>query len=617
MSTLEAQLLKGISSTGTVGISCIRLSDNGDSIYVTGGFSGTLDIGNGVKPIITNSIKGSGFIAEYSNSFKPISLKPLVGTTDTDTCRGNSIALSNSGIVYVTGNFTGKLDIGNGVPFINTNSIESSGFLAEYSNINGLTPIRLKYLGGTKDTDKCICNSIALSNSGIVYVTGGFRGTLDIGGDVPSIIINSINFGGFIAEYSNINGLTPIGLKSLADTKDIGFINSCIGRSIAVSNSGRVYVTGEFNGTLDIGNDVPSITTNGIQSGFIAEYSSINSLTPIGLKYLGGTTNNDDCISFSIALSNSDHVYVTGRFGGTLNIGDGVKPIINSNNASGFVAEYSNIDGLRSISLKSLGGTKSTDRCFCYSIAVSNSGTVYVTGEFTGTLDIGGGVPNITTNSIENSSFIAEYNNDLTPNSLKYLGGTKDTDRCAGNSIALSNTGILYVAGGFIGTLNIGDGVKPIINSNNASGFIAVYTTIHNEPICLVAGTPIVTDQGTIPIENIDTAIHTIGNKAIIALTKAITPEKHLICFEAHSLAINCPTKRTIMTPGHEVLYRGKMVQAKNFLGKLDKVRTVPYDGKKVYNILQGHHGLMVVNNMILETLHPENRVAKNILKSI
>jgi microcompartment protein CcmK/EutM len=139
-------------------------------------------------------------------------------------------------------------------------------------------------------------------------------------------------------------------------------------------------------------------------------------------------------------------------------------------------------------------------------------------------------------------------------------------------------------------------------------------TTTTTEPICLPAGTPILTDQGLVNIELIDPKKHTISHKRIVAVTKTITPEKHLICFEKYTLGLNTPTKRTMMTPGHEVLYRGKLVQAKHFLGRLNGIHTVPYNGEVLYNILQEKHGLMSVNNMVIETLHPENKVAKEIL---
>lgn len=137
------------------------------------------------------------------------------------------------------------------------------------------------------------------------------------------------------------------------------------------------------------------------------------------------------------------------------------------------------------------------------------------------------------------------------------------------------------------------------------------------EPICLPSGSPVVTDQGLVDIEKLDIAFHTISGKRIVAVTQTITPEKSLVCFEKNSLGINCPNKRTIMTQGHEVLYKGKLVQAKHFVGRLDGVHTVSYDGKVLYNVLHKIHGLMNVNNMTLETLNPTNRIAKSILQNI
>jgi hypothetical protein len=154
-----------------------------------------------------------------------------------------------------------------------------------------------------------------------------------------------------------------------------------------------------------------------------------------------------------------------------------------------------------------------------------------------------------------------------------------------------------------------------LLNNNNSVQVLLGLPNI--EPICLPSGSPVVTDQGLVDIEKLDIAFHTISGKRIVAVTQTITPEKSLVCFEKNSLGINCPNKRTIMTQGHEVLYKGKLVQAKHFVGRLDGVHTVSYDGKVLYNVLHKIHGLMNVNNMTLETLNPTNRIAKSILQNI
>ena len=175
-----------------------------------------------------------------------------------------------------------------------------------------------------------------------------------------------------------------------------------------------------------------------------------------------------------------------------------------------------------------------------------------------------------------------------------------DLNLSFGTAVSLDNNGLIIVSG------------SAYVSKRGLVSFIARYFNENNEPICLPAGTPILTDQGLLAIEKIDIKKHTIAHKRIVAITTTISPEKHLVCFEANSMGINCPTQRTLMTPGHEVLYKGKLVQAKHFVGRLTGVHTVPYNGKDVlYNVLQEQHGLMRVNNMVLETLHPENKVAK------
>ena len=64
--------------------------------------------------------------------------------------------------------------------------------------------------------------------------------------------------------------------------------------------------------------------------------------------------------------------------------------------------------------------------------------------------------------------------------------------------------------------------------------------------ICFPANTPITTDQGIIPIDKINTKFHTINGNKIIAITKTISKDKHLVCFDKHSLKINYPNKKIV-----------------------------------------------------------------------
>ena len=156
---------------------------------------------------------------------------------------------------------------------------------------------------------------------------------------------------------------------------------------------------------------------------------------------------------------------------------------------------------------------------------------------------------------------------------------------------------------------------QDILNTFNGSssitwtGNLNYSTPISN--ICFPAGTPITCNQGNIPIEKINPDIHTIRNKKIVGITKTITQNKYLVCFEKDALGTNVPSQKTIISKNHSIFYKGYMTQAKQFVGINDKVYKIKYRKEVLYNVLMEEHDKMVVNNLICETLHPENGIAK------
>ena len=132
-----------------------------------------------------------------------------------------------------------------------------------------------------------------------------------------------------------------------------------------------------------------------------------------------------------------------------------------------------------------------------------------------------------------------------------------------------------------------------------------------NAGICFPAGTPISTDQGDIPIDKIDPNIHTINNKKIVNITQTKTHEKWLICFDKNALGNNKPSQKTIMSQAHKVYYQEDMLEAYKFVGKFPNVKKIKYNNETLYNVLMEEYDKMMVNNLICETLHPDNVIAK------
>jgi hypothetical protein len=131
-------------------------------------------------------------------------------------------------------------------------------------------------------------------------------------------------------------------------------------------------------------------------------------------------------------------------------------------------------------------------------------------------------------------------------------------------------------------------------------------TVAVNSMVCFVAGTPVNTDQGLVPIEQIDYRFHTINNEPIVAITQTRSTENQLIYIPKNALGPEQPSQDTISSLSHKVLYNRVMTRAVNLPG----VKMIPYEGQILYNVLMNNYSKMTVNNLTVETLDPRNDVA-------
>jgi hypothetical protein len=96
-----------------------------------------------------------------------------------------------------------------------------------------------------------------------------------------------------------------------------------------------------------------------------------------------------------------------------------------------------------------------------------------------------------------------------------------------------------------------------------------------------------------------------------VAITKTVAHDKNLVRIAKHALGHLYPEKTTLISQNHKVFFQGQMVQAKHLVDEARGVTLVPYKGETLYNVLLEQYEKMQVNNLIVETLHPENKVAK------
>ena len=186
-----------------------------------------------------------------------------------------------------------------------------------------------------------------------------------------------------------------------------------------------------------------------------------------------------------------------------------------------------------------------------------------------------------------NSTLSNGYNNDILT--------TTNASTISNSLVKINHNGSFYIFG--------------YSNVNNTSYRISVSTPSGN--VCFPANTPVMTNQGAVNIEEINPSVHTIRNKKIVAITKTVAHDKNLVRIAKHALGKNYPEKTTFISQNHKVFFQGQMVKAKHLVGENENVTFVPYNGQVLYNVLLEEHEKMQVNNLIVETLHPEHKVAK------
>lgn len=125
--------------------------------------------------------------------------------------------------------------------------------------------------------------------------------------------------------------------------------------------------------------------------------------------------------------------------------------------------------------------------------------------------------------------------------------------------------------------------------------------------ICFVAGTPVDTDQGAVAIDQLDPERHTIRGKRISVITKTTSIDKTLVRIEKGAIGPRMPSATTIVSPAHKIFYHGRMSCARD----IREGRQIPYDGQLLYNIGLEDSGIMVVNNLMAETLPYDNPIAR------
>lgn len=351
---------------------------------------------------------------------------------------GISIAVDDSGNVYSTGFFKGTVDFD---PNTGSNTLVSGGefdiFVQKLDKAGGL--VWAKRIGGIGDD---IGTSIALNDSGHLYVLGTFKETVDFD---PNIGVEKLTSNG----SSDIFLLKLDQAGNFIWVKSMGGIRSDGRGDILLSNSGNIYITGNFQDTVDFdpNSGTYSLSSLGRVDFFISKLDAGGNL--IWAKSMGGSSNEN---ATSISIDNLENIYITGSFQDTVDFDPsvGTAKMISTSNFDIFVLKLDQDGNYKWV--KTMLGTASTRGSKGNSLKVDDRGNVYIIGNFYETVDFdpNQGVFNLT--SVGEQDVFVQKLDSL--GNLVWVGSINGLHNIGGNNIIIDRKGELLITGSFVGTVD-------------------------------------------------------------------------------------------------------------------------------------------------------------------
>lgn len=398
--------------------------DQNGNYYVTGYFTNAANFGS-------LSLTGFGFsdifIAKYNSSGQPQWVKKAGGSGPD---RGYSIYCDQNGNLFVTGYFTGPATF-------ESTTLNSSGntqdvFIAKYDTNGNLQWVN-SVGGNYGDTGY----GITSDSDGNVIATGQFKGTATFGSSTLTSVIdpntNLPSFDVFVVKY-NSNGNFLWVQNGAAEFDDRGM-------DLATDNLKNIFVVGQYSDTILFDNVYNNQVMN---AGFVLK------LDENGVEQTFKSMSGVQTLVYSVAIDNSNNVFITGDFRGTLAIVGSPTTYVNAGYYNKiFVAKFDN-----SLNVLWAEADASDNEVTSKSIDLDVNGDAYITGlfkcRFNEYSDLFGDA--IFYSAGYRDVFITKYSSTGARQWMRHFGGPKD-DYCSG--IAVRNVDEPFVAGSFENTINL------------------------------------------------------------------------------------------------------------------------------------------------------------------
>ncbi len=362
-------------------------TDPTGNIYGLGSFSNSIDLDPG-SPVNTTPTDENGiFIFKLDAAGNPLWIKAVHSpNANGGSILPRQIAVSSTGEVYVSGEFTGSYDWdpSNGTQTHFTTTGNSAFFILHLSTNGDYTWFsQMDY-----PNELNVAAGLCVAGNGQVYLTGKFSNTVDFDPSGAVLNVTEPNGAAFLLSLLSDGSLNWVHTIP----GGYGFDCESIGNSVVFTGQFNTSVSGSFD--FDFGSGVQDIASDGIDAYFLSLDLSGN------FNWVNYITGSGDQSCRSIDLDTAGTVYAAGRFEQAISYPDLNYSLTSPTISESFICKLSSTGTfLEQFSLLGSGVTT------VFNVTHSNAGPTYIGGHYSGQADL-----NINTHVNNYSSAQGVYN---------------------------------------------------------------------------------------------------------------------------------------------------------------------------------------------------------------
>ncbi|MGP8214215.1 MAG: T9SS type A sorting domain-containing protein [Bacteroidia bacterium] len=298
-------------------------ADSYGNVYTAGLFEGTLKFGSYILQSDTLIQNNCTFLAKYNPSGNIIWAKQSKGLNTTNNIGAYDVTVDKNGNSFVTANFTDSIRFGT---YILSHPGKSQDFfLVKYDSAGNIGWAKQSHVASSASFVESF--SVSSDRNGNSYVAATFQDTITIG--TFTLISNSNVHSALICKFD------PNGNVLWAKQPVIGATSEIDGYGITNDALGNLYMTGEFNGSVQFGSYNFTAQPNTYDVYVVKYDSNGNTL------WAEQSASNTDasCAASSVSKDKFGNVYITGNFDKSVIFG---KDTLTSHNNDGdiFIVKY-------------------------------------------------------------------------------------------------------------------------------------------------------------------------------------------------------------------------------------------------------------------------------------